>query len=262
MTMSQLEGEIRSLEGVVACQITDTDVIVLVSPEASSDVVGAAVLRVLAGAAARVGADRQLRVLGGTPAPAPARPPRRLTMVVAGAASAAMLTAASVAAAVTGVFEHHAAPGTPGGRALIGPAAAPVTASLGRGRRRSAGAQVASPVLAAPAQPPVTAVARLAANQSTTLPLPAMVTVALPVALRPPHARPATAPAPLPPAPAPPTVPGETLLSLAAFEAPDTGHLDHGRRPDRSGDHSPRPPRARGAGPQSGNASHGKGHEG
>jgi hypothetical protein len=67
----QIEHRIRQLNGVVSCQLTESEVVVMVADDADKVSVAAAVGRILGGSKP----VRQVRVIGGTmPKPGPSRP--------------------------------------------------------------------------------------------------------------------------------------------------------------------------------------------
>src|SRR5439155_16847507 len=86
-----LEHAIRQLDGVVSCQLTDTEAVVMLFDDADTVAVAAAVGRILAG----TDPPREVRLLGGTMAIAkPAR---------SGSAVAAWVVAGLLAATVVGL---------------------------------------------------------------------------------------------------------------------------------------------------------------
>ena len=216
--MGHIEHDIRLLEDVVACQITPTEVIVLVKPGADPEAVSAAVNTILVGAAA----GRELKVLGGTPA-AGAVVHRRRAAVLAGTAGAAVLAAATVAAAVSGAFDREPAPHRP--EIAAGPVTSVARNPRVRGNRvplsPGLGAvPTTTPGAAAPINQEPTAGARTLPE--TPLPLPVSPPAVVPVApvapvvpVQPPVATP---PLPVPPAPIVPVQPPSPL------PAPDNGY--------------------------------------
>lgn len=110
MSLGPLELEIRRVPGVLACQFTPTDVLVLVEPSADAAAVTATVTGLL-GAAAE---SRRVAVIGGTAAAAAAGAGafwwlRKHHVAVAGATVATFLAAAG-AAAMTGTLSSDNRP--------------------------------------------------------------------------------------------------------------------------------------------------------
>lgn len=134
MDLPRLEHDIRHVPGVLACQVTGGEVVVLVAPDADADAVSGAVAALLTAAAA----SPVVRVVGGRSPIVPMRRRHGRRAVAAFSAGAAALAAAGVAAATSGVFtpdrrdrpsvsSEVAAPPTTRGAAL-----APSTPSSGR----------------------------------------------------------------------------------------------------------------------------------
>ena len=104
MSLGPLELEIRHVPGVLACQFTPTDVLVLVEPSADAAAITATVEGLLAAAAE----SRRVAVIGGTAAAAAGGAGtlwwlRKHPAAIAGATVASFL-AATGAAAMTGTF--------------------------------------------------------------------------------------------------------------------------------------------------------------
>lgn len=241
MDAGALELHLRRLPGVVACQLTATEVVVLV--EAGD----AAAIRIAAQAALdQAGSDRRIRVL----AMAPASPPvalwrRRRFAALAGAAGA--LSAGIAAASTLASMPGAVAPS----REVIAVPGADVPAAGSRGVRTlvpaPAGLTDDGPVAADPAtvDASVLADATLAsapvpapASLAGTAPVPATpVPVASPAA---PAAATATAPTkPDPTAPsAPPVTPEPGVVSASSDEDddPSRGRGREGRRPHPHGE--------------------------
>jgi hypothetical protein len=158
--LPRLEHDIRQVPGVLACQVSGGEVVVLVAPDADADAVSGAVAGLLTAAAA----SPIVRVVGGRAPIVPMRRRHGRRAVAAFSAGAAALAAAGVAAATNGVFTPDrrdrpsvsstevAAPPTTRGAAL-----APSTSPSGRfvddGLRVERRARSTSPTTTLPSVP-------------------------------------------------------------------------------------------------------------
>jgi hypothetical protein len=98
--LPRLEHDIRQVPGVLACQVSGGEVVVLVAPDADADAVSGAVAALLTAAAA----SPIVRVVGGRSPIVAMRRRHARRAVAAFSAGAAALAAAGVAAATNGVF--------------------------------------------------------------------------------------------------------------------------------------------------------------
>jgi hypothetical protein len=144
-----LEHEIRSLPGVLACSITEEDVVVLVQPDADPAVVE----RAVSAALHRAGLWRPVRVFGGTrPAlPEPVRI-RAGRAAVLGTVSGAALLAAGVWLAGAGTGARGPAPRPPTAEVVAPPLARPLVRE--RVRVPVVLSEVVAPAPPAPEAPP------------------------------------------------------------------------------------------------------------
>jgi hypothetical protein len=222
--LGPLELEIRRVPGVLACQFTATDVLVLVEPTADAAAVTATVSGLLAAAAE----SRRVAVIGGTAAAAASSAGalwwlRKHHVAVAGATVATFLAAAG-AAAMTGTFS-----GSDGRVPHRVAAPAPTTTTTLPPQQGSSGPPPTSPqttTTTVPAGPtPTTAPPATAQIIRVALPapLPRSVSVPATTATTEPSKPPTTNPPPTTPPPPPPGPKCDPAHVVTSFHFLDNG---------------------------------------
>lgn len=238
MDAGALELHLRRLPGVVACQLTATEVVVLL--EAGDP----AAVRIAAQASLdQAGSDRRIRVLATAPAsPSVAPWRRRRFAVLAGAAGAlsAGLAAASTLASMPGAVSpaRDAAIAVPetgssagGSRRVRTLVPAPAPAPAAAADPAEAGAEAAAVMDATLASAPAPSAVLVDASPPAPAPAPVLATPPAPVT-----AAPAATPSPSPAPSAPAVTPEPGTVAAASDEDDDR----RGRGRGRSG-HPPHP---------------------
>ncbi len=244
MSLGPLELEIRHVPGVLACQFTPTDVLVLVEPSADAAAITATVEGLLAAAAE----SRRVAVIGGTAAAAAGGAGtlwwlRKHPAAIAGATVASFL-AATGAAAMTGTFSssNH-------GRSQIA-APAPTTTAPAQHRQPPTSTPTATTTPETLPPPATTTTTTTVATTPTTappvaaqvirvaLPSPLPREVSVPTTVQPPPGPPPTTVPPVTTVPPPTTVPNcDPAHVVTAFHFLDNGQsLADLRRMVSSGD--------------------------